>query len=188
MSKSKHLTILQLNDSHGYFELHPELYWAGDKAVYRNAGGYARIATLFKHARQENPDEVIALDNGDTIHGTFLAVNSKGEAMVPILNALAFDGMTAHWEFAYGPDNFKRIVDKLDFPMLAINCYEKITNKLVFPPFHIVERGGLSVGVIGIAATIVDKTMPKYFSKGITSHWATKSYPAISTTCVKMRV
>jgi sulfur-oxidizing protein SoxB len=39
MSKSRHLTVLQLNDSHGYFELHPELYWAGDKAVYRKAGG-----------------------------------------------------------------------------------------------------------------------------------------------------
>jgi sulfur-oxidizing protein SoxB len=167
MSRSMRLTILQLNDSHGYFALHPELYWAGDKAVYRKAGGYARIATLFKKARQENPDAVIALDNGDTIHGTFLAVNSKGEALVPILNALAFDGMTAHWEFAYGPDNFKKIVDKLDFPMLAINCYEKFTNKLVFPPFQIVERGGLRVGVIGIAATIVDKTMPKHFSKGI---------------------
>lgn len=167
MSRSKRLTILQLNDSHGYFELHPELYWAGDKAVYRKAGGYARIATIFKQARQENPDATIALDNGDTIHGTFLAVNNKGEALVPILNALDFDGMTAHWEFAYGPDNFKKIVDKLDFPMLAINCYEKFTNKLVFPPFQIVERGALRVGVIGIAATIVDKTMPKHFSKGI---------------------
>ena len=167
MSKSKHLTILQVNDSHGYFELHPELYWAGDKACYRKAGGYARIATLFKQARQENPGAVIALDNGDTIHGTFLAVNSKGEALVPILNALAFDGMIAHWEFAYGPDHFRSIVEKLDFPMLAINCYHKDTDKLVFPPFQIVERGGLSVGVIGIAATIVDKTMPKHFSKGI---------------------
>ncbi|NIU12006.1 MAG: bifunctional metallophosphatase/5'-nucleotidase, partial [Phycisphaerae bacterium] len=99
-------------------------------------------------------DAVIALDNGDTIHGTFIAVNSKGEALVPILNALAFDSMTAHWEFAYGPDNFRRIVDKLDFPMLAINCYKKFTDRLVFPPFHIVERGGLRVGVIGIASNI----------------------------------
>ena len=75
--------------------------------------------------------------------------------------------MTAHWEFAYGPDNFKRIVEKLDFPMLAINCYEKSTGKVVFPPSQTIERGGLRVGVIGIADTIIDKTMPKHFSKGI---------------------
>jgi len=167
MIRSKRLTILQMNDSHGYFELHPELYWSGDKVYCRKAGGYARISTLFKQARQENLGAVIALDNGDTIHGTFLALHSKGEALVPILNALAFEGMTAHWEFAYGPDHFRSIVNKLDFPMLAINCYYKDTNKHAFPPFQIVERGGLTVGVIGIAATIVNKTMPKHFSKGI---------------------
>lgn len=177
MSRSGRLTILQLNDSHGYFELHPELYWAGDKALYRKAGGYARIATLFKQTRQEHPGTVIALDNGDTIHGTFLAVQSEGEALVPILNTLAFDGMTAHWEFAYGPENFKRIVDKLDFPMLAINCYEKSTDKLVFPPFQVIQRGSLRVGVIGIAATIVDKTMPKHFSKGIYFTLGNKELP-----------
>jgi 2',3'-cyclic-nucleotide 2'-phosphodiesterase (5'-nucleotidase family) len=107
------------------------------------------------------------LDNGDTIHGTFLAVKSKGNTVIPVLNALAFDGMTAHWEFAYGPTNFKRIVDKLEYPMLAINCYDKSTGKLVFLPFTIVECGGLRVGILGIAATIVDKTMPRHFSKGI---------------------
>lgn len=47
MSQCKRLMILQMNDSHGYFEFHPALDWVGDKAVYRNAGGYARIATLF---------------------------------------------------------------------------------------------------------------------------------------------
>ena len=166
MFQSKRLTILQMNDSHGYLELHSELYWAGDKAVYRNAGGYARIATLFQKLRREH-SAVIALDNGDTIHGTFLAVKSKGDAVVPVLNALAFNAMTAHWEFAYGPANLKRIVDNLEFPILAINCYDKFTGKLVFPPFNVVECGGLRVGILGIAATIVDKTMPKHFSEGI---------------------
>ena len=45
-------------------------------------GGYARIATLFRQAREENPGRVLALDNGDTLHGTFAAVHSKGEALV----------------------------------------------------------------------------------------------------------
>jgi 2',3'-cyclic-nucleotide 2'-phosphodiesterase (5'-nucleotidase family) len=156
-----------MNDSHGYFELHPELYWGGDKAYYRKAGGYSRISALFKKIRQEKSGSVLTFDNGDTIHGTFPAVDTKGEALVPILNALAFDAMTAHWEFAYGPDQFKKIVDKLNFPMLAINCYYKNTGKPVFPPFNIIERSGLRIGVIGIAATIVDKTMPNHFSKGI---------------------
>ena len=122
-------------------------------------------------------DKVVALDNGDTIHGTFAAVNSKGESLVPILNELDLDAMTAHWEFAYGPENFRKIVSKLNFPMLAINCYDKKSNKLVFQPFRIIDIDGLRVGVIGIAATIVDKTMPKHFSEGIYFTLGNKELP-----------
>ena len=177
MPKSMDLTILQINDTHGYFELHNELFWVGDKAVYKKSGGYARIATLFKQIKNEKNGKVIVLDNGDTIHGTFPAVKSKGEALVPILNELAIDAMTAHWEFAYGPDNFRSIVNKLNFPMLAINCYDRHSGKLVFPPFRIIELKGLRVGIIGIAATIVDKTMPKNFSKGIYFTLGNKELP-----------
>lgn len=177
MSKGMNLTILQINDTHSYFELHNELFWVGDRAVYKKSGGYARIATIFREIKNEKNGKVIVLDNGDTLHGTFLAVNSKGEALVPILNELALDAMTAHWEFAYGPDKLRGIVDKLNFPMLAINCYFKKSNKLVFPAFHIIEIDDLRVGIIGIAATIVDKTMPKNFSKGIYFTLGNKELP-----------
>ena len=134
MKQLKKLTILQMNDSHSYLEMHPEFYWQGSQEIYRNAGGYARISGLFKQIRQENPDRVIALDNGDTIHGTYTAVSTKGHSLIPVLNQLAFDAMTAHWEFAYGPDNFLDFASKLKFPVLAINAYYKATQKLVFPP------------------------------------------------------
>ncbi len=167
MPRHKRLTILQINDSHGYLDIHPELFWAGGHAVYRPAGGYARIAALFNQARRENPGAVLAFDGGDTIHGTHAAVQSRGEAMIPALNALRFEAMTAHWDFAYGPDRFKEILNQLSYPMLAINCYDEKTDAPVFKPSVVVESGGLRVGVIGIAATIIDKTMPAHFSEGI---------------------
>jgi len=51
--------------------------------------------------------------------------------------------------------------------MLAINCYYESNDKLVFDPWIIKEAAGLRIGIIGIAATIVDKVMPASFSKGI---------------------
>ncbi len=51
--------------------------------------------------------------------------------------------------------------------MLAANCYDREDGQLSFPATRTVERGGLRVGVIGIAATIVDKTMPPHFSTGV---------------------
>ncbi|HRK31629.1 MAG TPA: hypothetical protein PLD59_11165 [Tepidisphaeraceae bacterium] len=46
--QTRTLTLLQINDTHGYLESHPELFWESGKAVYRTAGGYARIKTHFR--------------------------------------------------------------------------------------------------------------------------------------------
>ena len=95
------LTILQINDTHGYLEPHPELFWQGDKAEYRPSGGYARLLTILKRVRQERDGAVIALDNGDTLHGTFHAVESRGEALIVPVNRLGLEAWTVHWDFAY---------------------------------------------------------------------------------------
>lgn len=165
--RSGQITILQINDTHGYLEPHPELLWNGDHPCFETLGGYARLAGLLRAVRSERPGAVLTLDNGDTFHGTFPAVHSRGEALVPLVNALGFDAMTAHWDFAYGPDHLRQVAGMLGYPLLAINCYDKDTGQLTFPPTRIVERGGLRIGIVGIAAMIVDKTMPPQFSTGI---------------------
>lgn len=167
MSYKKHLTILQMNDMHGYYDLHPEMFIENGEERYRNAGGYGRIATLFKEAREKNPNGVLALDNGDTFHGTYPVVDSKGEMLIPFLNALQIDAMTSHWDFAYGPGQLKNLMSKLNYPMLACNIYNKETDEPAFTPHIIMERADLKIGVIGIAEHIVDKMMPEHFSEGI---------------------
>src|SRR5690349_5047182 len=167
MSSIQRLTIIQMNDTHAYLDLHPELFWTSDGAVYRPAGGYARIATLVKQIRAERGGSVLFLDNGDTLHGTFPAIDTKGQALVPLLNTLRLDAMTAHWEFAYGPQTFKRRAAELRHPVLAANVFDQATGTSFFPPFIVQEVGGLRVGIVGLASNIVDKTMPPHFSEGL---------------------
>lgn len=178
----KRLTIIQMNDTHAYYDLHPELFLENGKEVFRDCGGYARIATILKEARKENPDGVLALDNGDTFHGTYPVVQSKGEALVPIMNALQLDAMTAHWEYAYGPKQLEKLVHYLKYPLLACNCYLKQTDELMFPSHMTIERAGLKIGVIGIAKHIVDKTMPPEFSEGVYFTRGTEELPHIIAT------
>lgn len=161
------LTLFQINDTHGYLEPHPELVWTADGPSFPEMGGYARISSLLNAARRDNPGGVLALDNGDTFHGTYPAVASRGEALVPLVNALQLDAMTAHWEFAWGPAHFIKLAGRLNYPMLAINCYDQTTGERPFAPSSVIQRAGLRVGVIGIAATIIDKSMPKHFSEGL---------------------
>jgi sulfur-oxidizing protein SoxB len=162
------ITILQLNDLHGYVSPHQEMV-RDERGDWRFAelGGLARIAGYFNCVRAERPDAVVALDNGDTFHGTHLAVTSKGHALVPAMNALGIDAMTVHWEFAYGPDGPSKLAQSLDYPILAVNCRHKEDDRLVFPPYRMIERTGLRLAVIGLACPIVDKTMPASFSTGL---------------------
>jgi S-sulfosulfanyl-L-cysteine sulfohydrolase len=162
-----HLLILQVNDVHGYMNLHPEWFWEGGSTTYRLAGGYARLNTLINNYRRLYPDATLLLDGGDTFHGTHPVVQSKGEILLPILNGLGFDAMTAHWDFAYGPKHLVDLVSQLTYPLLAINVFYNESDQLVFPPYRIVERGGLRIGVIGVASNIVDKMMPAHFSEGV---------------------
>ncbi len=167
MSEEHHLTIIQLNDTHGYLEPHYEIFWKSGKTSTRKVGGFARMATLLSQYEFDYPNQVLTFDNGDTIHGTYKAMKNNGKTLVPILNALAIDAMTAHWEFAYGPAEFQAFAHQLNYPMLAINCYSKDTKTLIFPPSTIIERNGLHIGVIGICSNIIDKTMPRAYSEGV---------------------
>ncbi len=164
---TRHLSILQVNDLHGYLEPHPEVFRGQGRFDYRTCGGLARIATLFKRVRAERPGEVLALDNGDTFHGTFVAGQSRGEVMLPLMNALGFDAMTLHWEFAYGPAQVRHLAAGLGYPVLAINVYDRSSGQLAFAPSCVLERGGLRIGVVGIASNIVDKSMPPSYSEGV---------------------
>ena len=103
MANKMSLTVIQLNDSHAYFDLHQELFWQGGQAAYRPAGGYARIAAIVKQIRSERQDRILFCDCGDTLHGSYPALKTQGQALIPILNSLGLDAMTSHWEFAYGP-------------------------------------------------------------------------------------
>ncbi|MCL4515290.1 MAG: bifunctional metallophosphatase/5'-nucleotidase [Firmicutes bacterium] len=183
---ARNLTIVQTNDTHAYLDLHQELFWKGDHAVYRPAGGYARIAALLNQIRAENPGRVLFCDNGDTLHGTYPAVRTRGQAVVPILNALGLDAMTAHWEFAYTPEGLKQRAAELKFPILAANVYHKESansrepghdketdrngqkpGRRFFPPYLVKEINGVRIGLVGLASNIVDKTMPPLFSEGL---------------------
>ncbi|MFA5972449.1 MAG: bifunctional metallophosphatase/5'-nucleotidase [Lentimicrobiaceae bacterium] len=167
MATKRSLTIVQMNDTHAYFDIHQEMFWQGDHAEYRQAGGYARIATIVKQIRDESQGNCLFCDCGDTLHGTYPALVTQGQAMIPILNSLGLDAMTAHWEFAYGPKVFNQRVAELNYPMLANNVYDKETKKTVFQSSIVKEIGGLRIGLIGIASNIVDKTMPPSYSEGI---------------------
>ena len=153
-----HITLLQINDLHGYLEPHPELFELTLDAPWRSGGGIARIASVFGAVRRETGGAVVALDNGDTFHGSMPAVQTQGAALVRPMSTLGLDAMTVHWELAYGWRQVMTLARGLPYPLLAANVSGD--DRAIFAPFTIAERAGLRVGIIGLSSVAGTQLLP----------------------------
>ncbi|MEG3641406.1 thiosulfohydrolase SoxB [Magnetococcus sp. PR-3] len=115
-------------------------------------GGFAHLATLVKSIRQERgADNCILLDSGDTWQGSYSSLMTKGGDMIEAANLLGVEGMTPHWEFTYGDEQVMANIEKLNFPFLAHNVVDTEWEEGVFAPYHMYEKAGTKVAVIGQA-------------------------------------
>lgn len=130
--------------------------------TYGRVGGVDRLATLVKSVRASRPDQTLFLDGGDTWQGSYTSLKTSGEDMVRTMNALGVDAMTAHWEFTYGSDRVKELVDMMNFPFLAANVRDTEWDEKVFESTAFFERGGVKIAVIGQAFPYTPIANPRY--------------------------
>jgi sulfur-oxidizing protein SoxB len=130
---------------------------------YGRIGGLDRLATAVKAARaQRGDDRVLLLDGGDTWQGSLGANRTKGQDMVDCFKLLKPDAMTGHWEFTYGTDRVKELVDSLGFPFLAQNIRDTEWQEPVFPAYKMFEKGGVTVAVLGQAFPYTPVANPRW--------------------------
>jgi len=131
-------------------------------AEYGRVGGLAHMATLIKAIRAERPGQTLLIDNGDTWQGSYTSLQSRGADMVEAMNALGVDAMTGHWEFTYGQERVKELIEQLNFPFLAGNVVDNDWGESVFDSTAFFERGGLNVAVIGQAFPYTPVANPRH--------------------------
>ncbi len=129
---------------------------------YGRMGGMDRVARVVRRIRDERGDAMLLLDGGDTWQGSYTANKTLGADMVEVMNALKPDAMTGHWEFTYGTERVKELVDGLPFPFLGGNIYDSEWNEPAFEAYRIVERGGVKIGVIGQAFPYTPIANPRW--------------------------
>jgi sulfur-oxidizing protein SoxB len=132
---------------------------------YGKVGGFSHLATLVKMLRAERPASLL-LDGGDTWQGSATALWTRGQDMIEAQKQLGVDIMTAHWEFTYGAERVKEVVEKdfagkIDF--LAQNIETHDFGDPVFKPYTIRELAGVPVGIIGQAFPYTPISNPRYF-------------------------
>jgi S-sulfosulfanyl-L-cysteine sulfohydrolase len=131
---------------------------------YGKVGGFAHLATLVKLLKASRPGALL-LDGGDTWQGSATSLWTDAQDMVDAGKLLGVDVMTGHWEFTYGMERVKQIVEKdfkgqVDF--LAQNIKTNDFGDPVFRPYVVREINGVRCAIIGQAFPYTPIANPRY--------------------------
>ena len=150
----------------GSAQAHAFTYIDFEKAArsYGKVGGFAHLATLVKQLKGSRPGALL-LDGGDTWQGSATSLWTQAQDMVDACKLLGVDVMTGHWEFTYGMERVKEIVEKdfqgkVDF--VAQNVKTTDFGDPVFKPYVLREINGVKVAIIGQAFPYTPIANPRY--------------------------
>ncbi len=131
---------------------------------YGKIGGFAHMASIVKKIRSQRPGSLL-LDGGDTWQGSATSLWTNAQDMVDACKLLGVDVMTGHWEFTFGADRVKEIInndlkDQVDF--VAQNVIDNEWEEAVFKPYTIKEINGVPVAIIGQAFPYTPIANPRF--------------------------
>jgi len=132
--------------------------------TYGKVGGFAHLTTLVNKIRASRPGALL-LDGGDTWQGSGTSLWTKGQDMVDACKLLGVDVMTGHWEFTFGAERVKEVVDgdfkgKIDF--IAQNIKTNDFGDPVFESYVIKQINNIPVAIIGQAFPYTPIANPRY--------------------------
>lgn len=144
------IQVLDTTDLHG--NLMPYDYFTAKPANR----GLAKIATLVREARKQNPNTLL-IDTGDTIQGASLETVHQSHAlekgappdpMMLAMNTLGYDAMVVgNHEFNYGLKNQNKAREAAKFPWISANIDAK---EKPFEPWIVKTIAGVKIAVVGI--------------------------------------
>ena len=135
--------------------------------------GVDELTTYLKNAQAANKNTIL-LSAGDMWQGAAESNLTNGKIITEWMNDLNFASMTlGNHEYDWGSEQIRNNNEIADFPFLAINVYDKQTNKRVdyCEASVVVEASGVQIGIIGAigdcySSIAVDKCRDVSFKTG----------------------
>lgn len=161
------ISVVTTFDFYAINDLHGKFVSSGNVAGVEGLTTYMQTAA----AADDNP---IFLSSGDMWQGGAESNLTKGVIVTEWMNYLGFASMTlGNHEFDWGDDYIETNAEIANFPLLAINIYDKATNEQVdyCDSSVLIECRGLQVGIIGAIGDCYssisgDKVGDFYFKTG----------------------
>lgn len=160
-------SVLVLVDFYVINDLHGKL------ADSDNHPGVDELTTYLK-AMEANDDHAVFLSSGDMWQGSAESNLTDGKIITEWMNALDFAAMTlGNHEYDWGEDAITANAAMAEFPLLAINIYDRETDTRVSycQPSTIVDLGVIQIGIIGAigdcySSISPDQVQDVYFKTG----------------------
>ena len=144
---------------------------------------FPRLVTLIEQRRAAADGPVVVVGGGDEVGPHALSPISQWRAPVDVLNEVGPDAdVIGNHEFDYGLDPISNVTDDSEFPWLATNLVDSETGEAFdgTESARIVDRGGVSVGIIGLVdeGATFGKTNIEFNEEGLTLEDYTETGPA----------
>ncbi len=154
-AKAASIRIISTNDFHGALEARPD-------GNFGMRGGAAQVAAMIHRAESECSGSCasIYLDAGDEFQGTPASNLAYGRPVVDLLNSLnlAASAIGNH-EFDWGQDTLRARMHQAHYAMLGANIHYSDGRDVPWIRADtIVTRGGVKIGIVGIATTLTPST------------------------------
>ena len=133
------LDLYAVNDLHGKFE------------DSESQSGVDELTTYLRNSVKTNEASIL-LSSGDMWQGSSESNVTRGNIITDWMNDLGFASMTlGNHEYDWGAASVRENAEIAEFPLLAINVFERDTNQRVeyCEASVLIERGNLTVGIIG---------------------------------------
>ena len=139
------------------------------------AGGLPRVAAYVKEQRElHGADRCVLLDNGDLLQGQPCAyyanfVDTVGEHLAArMLNYMGYDaGCFGNHDVETGHPVYDRWTRDCQYPVLGANIMSAGSGDNYAQPYHVIERGGVKIAVIGLLTAAIPMWLPESLWSGL---------------------
>lgn len=132
--------------------------------IHCEVSGYPALAA-YRAQLLENGENVVTVDAGDAIQGEAIGAQTKGSAIIDIMNTVGYDyAVPGNHEFDYSLSTFLDLTKNADFTYLSANFVDLQTGSTVFTPYAVKDFDGKKAAFIGICTPeTYTKSTPVYF-------------------------
>ncbi len=134
LSRERTVVLLSTNDMHAQIDRFPQLAAAVE-------------------ACRDTADNVVLIDAGDRWTGNPYVdrTSTPGMPIIRLMNRLGYDAATlGNHEFDHGQAHLGRIIDSMEFAVVCANLKSDTCTFPQLPPYVVLERGGLRIGLVGV--------------------------------------